>query len=304
MQSSTDPRESKMHVRLAKVCARELLRFRERYFPRTQFSDFPILGQLIPLLLKSARSPVVENVHGHRMFVDEKDSMGLSIDPHFEPLETQLLSEAAKPGFVVADVGANIGYYALIFAKRVGASGKVFAFEPDQDNFRLLSENIRLNGYGNVTLVQAAVSNEKGQLSLYRNEANRMDHRTYDPGEGWAHIPIEAVRLDDYFASGMKVDLIKMDIQGAEPKALAGMSGILSRNPSIKLVTEFWPYGLRRGGSDPADFLAQLTRMGFRFTRIDERSKRIVPTSPQELLATLDENDKWAATNLVCSREP
>jgi FkbM family methyltransferase len=292
--------------RLAKATARTLLHVRERFFPRTEFRKFPIAGRLIRMLLGRARSPVVENVHGHhRMFVDERDSMGLSIDPLFEPLETEFCSAMVRPGAVVVDIGANIGYYTLIFASRVGPSGKVIAFEPDADNFRLLGANVAENHFTNVTANQAAISNVNERLELYRNEVNRMDHRTYDPGEGWHSVTVRALRLDDYFPAGARrVDLIKMDIQGSEPKALGGMTGVLTENPGIVLVTELWPYGLRRGGHDPAAFLARLQELGFQFSEIDERRKSIASATADGLLGALDENDKWSATNLVCTRGP
>ena len=291
--------------RLAKTVARALLRIRQRFFPRTQFAKLPLIGRLIPLLLGRARSPVVDDVHGHRMFVDEKDSMGLSIDAAFEPLETRFCSAAAKRGGVVVDIGANIGYYTLLFARQVGPSGRVFAFEPDADNFRLLSANVSANHYTNVTAVQAAVSDRDERLDLYRNEANRMDHQTYDAGEGWQHVSVAAIRLDDYFAAdSRRVDLIKMDIQGSEPRALSGMIGLRTRNRDVVFVTEFWPWGLRRAGHDPAVFLARLGELGFALSEIDERKKRVVGTTPAALLDALDEHDKWAATNLVCTRSP
>ena len=291
--------------RVAKTCARVLLRIRERFFPRTQFARLPVVGRLIPILLGRARSPLVENVHGHRMFVDDMDSMKLSIEPAFEPLETRFCIAAAKPGGVVVDIGANIGYYTLLFAKHVGPSGRVVAFEPDQDNFRLLSANVSLNAYANVTVVQSAVSDTDEPLELYRNESNHMDHRTYDPGEGWEAVSVPSVRLDDYFAANSRgIDLIKMDIQGGEPRALAGMTRLLTENPAIVLVTELWPYGLRGARQDPGEFLRQLSLLGFQFSRIDERRQQIAGASAHDLLSALNEHDKWSATNIVCSRSP
>ena len=82
------------------------------------------------------------------------------------------------------------------------------------------------------------------------------------------------------------------------------MTRLLTENPTVMLVTEFWPYGLRRARHDPAEFLTQLGLLGFRFSQIDERKKQIVATSAPDLLATLNEQDKWSATNLVCSRAP
>lgn len=296
---ATKPRE-----RFATKLARQLLRIRERFFPRTQCANLPLVGRLIPLLLRRARSPIVEDVHGHRMRVDDQDSMGLSIDPHFEPLETEFCMKATMPGATVVDVGANIGYYTLLFARHAGPSGRVFAFEPDEANFALLGGNVAMNGYGNVTALQSAVSDAPGELTLYRNAANRMDHRTYDPGEGWEHAPVPAVRLDDYFAPGTRIDVVKMDIQGSEPRALAGMTRLLSDNPAVVFVTEFWPFGLRRAGQDPAAYLARLRDLGFSFRRIDEPHGRITAASADELLGSCDETDRWAATNIICSRVP
>jgi len=79
---------------------------------------------------------------------------------------------------------------------------------------------------------------------------------------------------------------------------------VLTENPGIVLVTEFWPYGLRRAGHDPAAFLTRLQELGFEFSEIDERGKRIAPATADGLLSALDENDKWSATNLVCTRGP
>jgi hypothetical protein len=132
-----------------------------------------------------------------------------------------------------------------------------------------------------------------------------MDHRTYDPGGGWLSAPCLSIRLDDYGPlRSVKVDLIKMDIQGSEPKALAGMTQILTNNPAITLITEFWPYGLRAAGHAPDAFLAHLANLGFSFANIDERNRRITETTAVDLLTSLPENDKWAATNIICSRLP
>jgi FkbM family methyltransferase len=289
--------------RLVRLITRILLRVRERYFPRTEFATFPIVGWFIPLLLRQAKASTVTDIHGHRMLLDEKDSMGLSIDPMFEPLETRFCAALTRPGSVVIDIGANIGYYTLLFAKAVGPTGKVFAFEPDHDNFHLLNENIRVNGYENVVPVQAAVSDSNECIQLYRNDANRMDHRTYAPGISWIPVTVDATRLDDYVKlGGLSVDLIKMDIQGSEPAALKGMAKILNENENVVLITEVWPHAMRRAGHDPAEYLQRLAEMRFLFYRIDERRQRIFPTTADDLLRSLDDQDKWSVTNVICAR--
>ena len=106
----------------------------------------------------------------------------------------------------------------------MGPQGHVFAFEPDPLNFALLKLNVRQNGYSDVTLVPKAVAARSERRQLFRNLANRGDHRIYASSDGRESVDIETVALDEFFAGDPRpIDFIKMDIQGAEGEALAGM---------------------------------------------------------------------------------
>src|SRR5262245_13382224 len=107
------------------------------------------------------------NIHGNRMVLHEQASdvvisRELAEKQIFEPFETKLVLENICRGDWVIDVGANIGYYTLLFAQKVGQRGRVFAFEPDPENFELLEHNVRQNGYDNVVLVNKAVAEKTG----------------------------------------------------------------------------------------------------------------------------------------------
>jgi len=91
-----------------------------------------------------------------------------------------IIEEYLKPGMTVLDIGANIGYYTKLFSKSVGSTGKVFAFEPDDTNFRHLKENTK--GLGNVTTINKAVGEKSQQVKLYYSEEMNVDHQTYDSG--------------------------------------------------------------------------------------------------------------------------
>lgn len=111
------------------------------------------IGKFYPIkianafLIRRLKSNVAM-VMGHKMFLDCKDSLNLSINNGiYEEFETNIVKEEIKKGDIVLEIGANIGYYTLIFAKLVGEKGKVFAFEPDPTNFALLKKNIEINGY-------------------------------------------------------------------------------------------------------------------------------------------------------------
>jgi FkbM family methyltransferase len=244
----------------------------------------------------------VEDVLGHKMFLDEQDSLELSIYKVFEPAEGRFLMNQISEGSSVVDIGANIGYYTLQFARKVGSRGHVYAFEPDPQNFVLLKKNIEVNGYKNVTPVQMAVSDVSGVTRLYLSTENKGDHRIFESDESRSSVEIQSTLLDDYFrGSENKIDLIKMDVQGAEYRALMGMQGVLSRNPGIVLVTEFWPYGLIQSNADPKAYLDLLLSHGFELLEIREDGDVTKKVEPAELLLRL--KDKIGdSTNLLCSR--
>jgi FkbM family methyltransferase len=249
------------------------------------------------------RDPVF--VHGQRMLLhdfarDRFISSDLAGSGIFEPFETELVQIEIRPGDVVLDVGANIGYYTLMFARLVGPQGKVYAFEPDPENFALLEENVRLNGHGNVVLVNKAVSDKTGTGRLYLCEDNQGDHRTYDSADGRPHVAIETVDLDRYFQTySGRIDFIKMDIQGSEYAAIAGMKGLLKRLGHVKLISEFWPFGLSKCGVEPKVYLDLLEALGFRLYEIDEALQRLIVANPASLLRDY-QVEKGNFTNLLC----
>jgi FkbM family methyltransferase len=249
-------------------------------------------------------------VYGHRMTLDPDDSvvsLRLCQDGSFEHFETELALRDLAEGNVVVDVGANIGYYTLLFARRVGPGGHVYAFEPDPHNFDLLRRNVLQNGYTNVTCVPCAVSERAGFVRLYRNAGNRGDHRIYDSHDGREAIDTQCISLDDFFVDvDRAVNFIKMDIQGAEAQALRGMRHLLARSPGLRIVTEFWPRGMTLCGDNPRQFLDDLQALGFDVGVIDEQGHRILTAEPQQLLDRLpvEPDHDLAFTNLYCRRLP
>jgi FkbM family methyltransferase len=188
----------------------------------------------------------------------------------------------------------------LLFARLVGERGMVYAFEPDPANFELLRQNIEINGYKNVALIQRAVSDRPGVGRLYLSATNPGDHRFYNSGDGRAAVGVEAVTLDQVFERHEGLfNFIKFDIQGAEWAALQGMRRLLQRHNHLKIVTEFWPFGLSKFGADPAAYLSLLLDGGFELYEIDEAQNRIRPADPIRLLQTyLPRKENF--TNLLC----
>lgn len=251
------------------------------------------LGRIPPLrslysLFHGLLLPRQVTVQGHVMFLDEKDTLELATRDVYEPPVTELLERYVVPGTLFVDAGANIGYYTLLAARRTGPGGRVVAFEPDATNFRLLKRNVEANGYKNVTLDPRALSDRGGTARLYLNDANRGDHRLFDPGDGRKSVEVATVTLDSAL-KGMHADrtFVKMDIQGSEENAFRGMRGFLDSCAEAVLVTEFWPDGIRASGGDPGRYLDGIRAAGFRLFEFGEDASQPRPADPAALLARI-----------------
>ena len=281
----------KMWLAMYKTCVKKLSGHglkRYRFFKK--INDFT---------MSTLKSDFAE-VQGHKMYVGVRDNLHLSINEVYEPLETELVKKEIKKGDVVIDIGANVGYYTLIFAKLVGDEGKVYAFEPEPYNFNLLKKNIEINGYKNIILEQKGISNKNGKTILYIGAQGTGGHSFADDGTR-TPIDIEIVYLDDYFKDYEgKIDFIKMDIEGAEPLAIEGMSSILNKNKNLKVMSEFAPIALNKFHVKPEDFLQLLMKNNFTIYYVDNQEKKIKLAKISELLEYYPEKD--SATNLFCKR--
>lgn len=198
--------------------------------------------------------------------------------------ERRILRQLIKPGMTVLDVGANIGIYTEFLAKLVGPSGRVVAFEPEQQNVTRL--RIATRTYEQVEVVQAAVSDVSGSLKLYIANDLNVDHRVYAPDEKRPCVEVRALAIDDFVPVGDHVDVIKMDIQGAELAALRGARRLLSSD-SPALLLEYWPYGLRAAGEEPEALLAELKSLGYRVRTIDDLPVPDMPTKNPDVYLNL-----------------
>lgn len=185
--------------------------------------------------------------------------------------EIEFLKQIIKPGHTIIDIGANIGFYAEILSDLTGENGKLICFEPDPVNFTKLKENTK--GKKNTTLYQYAVSDKPGTISFYLSHRLNVDHRSYKPEKFDREIQVEAVSLDQFLGAEFKADIIKIDIQGFELFAFKGMENMLSNNPDLIIVSEFWPYGLKASGTNTLEFFNFFAKSGFTLYLMEEKFK-------------------------------
>lgn len=212
--------------------------------------------------------------------------------------EVGVLPRLVRNGMTAVDLGANQGLYTLFLADLV-RPGKIFAFEPHPMLYQQLVANVRENRIENVECSQMAVSSSSGVLGLQLGHIHLGNNYIIPDGaETLDSIQVKAVTLDELFA-GTRIDFLKIDIQGWEAAALAGGRHVLEDNQAIVLVFEYWPFGLRRAGADPDQFLSYLTELGFsiyhlRRSRLVSLEETSLPNPAKEL----------AYCNLVALRDP
>lgn len=189
------------------------------------------------------------------------------------------LCQFAVPGTAVLDVGANVGFYALRFAAHVGATGKVIAFEPEPENFGQLCRAIARTRHGvQIDAVRAAAAEYTGSAWLALNPNNPADHRLATAG-----IPVKTVRIDDEIGAREwpAVSLIKIDVQGAEPRVVAGAEETLRRfRPALFLEVDIATSD--DGGRGIGELLQFLYRRGYRGYVLTRHL--VGPLSPEAML--------------------
>jgi FkbM family methyltransferase len=197
-----------------------------------------------------------------------------------EPAVRAALRRHLAPGMVAVDAGANIGLHSLVMAEAVGSSGRLLAFEPLPHLSRAVSRSLLLNGFSaRATVVEAVLAERAGELAFHVTEHSPVSSLFAPRHVASTAIRVRATTLDDEIASDRRVDLVKMDIEGAEPLAWAGMTRVLAENPSLVVILEWSASHFSRSGQDPAVFVQAIRASGYSPWLLDD----FVPDAPAQL---------------------
>jgi FkbM family methyltransferase len=180
--------------------------------------------------------PCAGILEGYRMMVEWTRFRAFAYGT-WEPEVVKAVIEVVHEGFVAIDVGAHLGYYALILSRLVGSNGRVIAFEPIPSNFRILSENIELNGCKNVQVVNQAVSDRSGCCELAPHALSNSSSFSLLKNGGTKTIAVDAISLDDFLKDWHRpIDFIEIDVEGAEGMVLDGARKTIESYHPVLLV--------------------------------------------------------------------
>lgn len=154
-----------------------------------------------------------------------------------EPEEQAFVAAHLTPGDVFYDIGANVGFYSTIAARLVGPAGHVYAFEPHPTSAASAARNAELNGFANVTVVPAAVSDVDGRMTLGLAEISAKNHLVDGPG-----LEVDVVALDGWRRrrDARAPTLIMIDAEGAELAVLDGMREALAEHRPVVCCEVHW----------------------------------------------------------------
>ncbi len=184
-----------------------------------------------------------------------------------EAPEQRLFEAHVAPGMTVVDIGANVGFYTEVFSGLVGAAGRVYAFEPDPFCSAVLRDRVRSFPVPNVRVETLAIGDANGTATFYSSGRDRAESRThpFDASVPSETFEVPVVTLDSWCEANQisRVDVVKIDVEGAEVRALQGMRRLIARSAPAGMFIEFSPTQLRGAGASAETFWELLAELGY-----------------------------------------
>ena len=211
---------------------------------------------------------IVATRWGGKLYVDCGDAVlapWLLLDGLWESSATGWFQQVVRPGHHVVDIGANIGYFTVLSAKLAGPSGRVVAFEANPRLRQLAARNLAANGvHGHAEVHHLAAWSESTEVVLHvrRHFSVNSSVAPSSPAfleqvgdEASEPVTVQAVAVDDVLGDLPRVDVLKIDVEGAEVRVLRGLARTLKANDDVKVLCEWAPAAIEAVGDDPEEAL-------------------------------------------------
>ncbi len=238
-------------------------------------------------LFKATDSLIIKKIQGSYMLLnlaDEGISKELLLTGVHEKNSTLFFKNSIQKGMHVLDIGANIGYYALIASRIIGKTGRIYAFEPSPFNFNILKINMLLNDKASIfDLHNAAIGSKDSVGTFYiyskRNMSSFVKRKEEKGVKIIGSVDVKVIKLDS-FVKNKKIDYLRMDVEGYEAEILKGMKKLLSRKDKPKgMFIEIHSELLHSFGTNAEKFVKDLVSYGYKVKKSFFRGKKTISVS-------------------------
>ena len=250
-------------------------------------------------------APMLEEIEfqGFKLYPWRGDSLigaNVQASGEYESNVLPLFLEHVPVGGTVLDVGANIGIYTLSAARKVGASGHVFAIEPIARNVQSICAGVLGNGFRNVSVLPVAASAVPGVVPILRNanSSNGIVDMHVTPAMADAFVPAQPI---DFLLHGLdRLDIIKIDIEGHEPIAWPSLEVLVRKHRPI-VFTEFNPVAIRNHSRvEPEVYLRGLFAHTKSMQTLHFDGERVACTSPDQVMEQWRQVNRRTGTDGIC----
>ena len=221
--------------------------------------------------------------------------------------EIENFKKIIKPGMTVLDIGANSGTFTHLVSELVGPKGKVYSFEPEPNNFRALSRLVKFKNLRNVGIINVALSSKPGKETLFVDKLSPASHSFAKDNlisSTKRKIEVETLSLDSLLETTGKIDVIKIDVQGAEGLVFEGGQKLLKQQGPLSIFLEFWPDGMKKLGTDPIKFLQSFIDNGFSISILDKGSDGKVRVGLKDIEKLINSwSDDTDYTNILLEKK-
>jgi len=218
-----------------------------------------LIGAVLGLMLASIEEKILgrrfvqKRIFDYKMMLDVEDKgicRSLILFGEREIDHKIILEKVLKPDMLILDIGANIGYYALMELNMMRGQGRLIAVEPSPSNVELLKRNLHLNGYENIPVIAGAISDKSGTRNFFLAEQSNLN-TFHDVGSGAQHLSGENIDVRTYTVPEVmepfgSPDLIRMDVEGHEVEVFKGMLDAIRSGkmaPMVIFETHLTRYG-------------------------------------------------------------
>ena len=220
------------------------------------------------LYLNAGINYKIEKIQGSKMYLDLGDrgiSRDLMRDKKREITSSEEVKKILKQNDIVLEVGANIGYYALMESKIVGKNGKIYACEPVEKNYDILNKNIKINNYENIETYKIALGAKNGKEKINISECSNL-HSMSESFISDETTEVDVLTVDTFLKDKMTPTLIRMDVEGYEWEIVKGMEKTLMDKNLKNLYIEIHPSLMKH--DDVMELLKTLKKRGFKISKM------------------------------------